>query len=91
MNHSYVSQAPSEVDACQALALAVLHQAFLDATAGPSEWNSTRSRQDVESARCFLLHDGEWAVSRRYWCDHAGLAPEWLERRIATLRAEGKL
>jgi hypothetical protein len=91
MTQSHAHQVRTDADACQALAVAVLHQALADATAPSTEWNSTRSRHDVETARAFLLHGGEWAVSRRYWCDHAGLAPEWLERRIAALREEGRL
>jgi hypothetical protein len=90
MTRSNVSQALTEADACQALAVAVIHQALLDAT-GQAGHPTLRVAADVETARAFLTRNDEWGASREMWCAMAGLDPGYLDRKIAALQAEGKL
>ena len=65
----------------QQLAASVLWQALVDATQGKS---ASRTTQESDRARRFLLSDsGDWRLSRRAWCDQAGLDPDAFEQRAA--------
>ena len=74
------------------LALRVLEQALLDATASPVPSGRVRSQcrplaqeqeQEQEEARRFLhASTGEWAAARVRWCNLAGVSAEWLQRKL---------
>lgn len=68
------------------LALRVLQQAVADAAALPVTNLKARTQcrptlAEQEEARRFLYSPaGEWAAARAWWCEAAGVAPEWLEK-----------
>ncbi|MCK8784142.1 hypothetical protein M0638_07100 [Roseomonas sp. NAR14] len=78
----------------RALALAVLQLAIADLTAPARRDSSSNARavcaEERRQARLFLFSpDGAWAAARHAWCDAAGVAPAWLERRVAALLPRG--
>jgi len=66
------------IDACRALAAAVLHCAVTDALAPPSRDKKRRAEQ--EKARQWLIEGGARVA---FWCTLAGFDPEAVRSRLA--------
>ena len=62
------------------LALAVIERAILDAkvTARSNEQDTARD----EANKFLFAESGEWARSRHFWCQQAGIETSWLERKV---------
>lgn len=81
---------PEAAEGGRLLALRVLELAILDATSAPIPRGRARTQcrpvedEQREAVRFLTEPAGEWAASRRAWCEAAGVSPEWLARRLAS-------